>query len=117
MRAIKNEPFFSYLPYFAVHGGHASELARWRHWLNIDSQSVTRKPIFRLAAVLWGLTNLQKRLGWGEAADGEAAVHYSERMNAITYTAARKNLASTMDRVCNDHSPRHRSRLGSSGDA
>ena len=26
-------------------------------------------------------------------------------MNAITYTAARENLASTMDRVCNDRSP------------
>ncbi len=24
-------------------------------------------------------------------------------MNAITYTAARANLATTMDRVCNDH--------------
>lgn len=27
------------------------------------------------------------------------------RMNAISYTAARENLASTMDRVCNDHTP------------
>jgi antitoxin YefM len=26
-------------------------------------------------------------------------------MTAITYTAARENLASTMDRVCNDHDP------------
>lgn len=26
-------------------------------------------------------------------------------MNAITYSAARANLASTMDRVCNDHEP------------
>ena len=26
-------------------------------------------------------------------------------MDAITYTAARENLASTMDRVCMDHSP------------
>jgi antitoxin YefM len=26
-------------------------------------------------------------------------------MDAITYTSARENLASTMDRVCNDHSP------------
>ncbi len=26
-------------------------------------------------------------------------------MNAISYTAARANLASTMDRVCNDHEP------------
>ncbi|MDZ4815733.1 MAG: type II toxin-antitoxin system prevent-host-death family antitoxin [Verrucomicrobiota bacterium] len=26
-------------------------------------------------------------------------------MNAITYTAARENLASTMDRVCADHDP------------
>jgi len=26
-------------------------------------------------------------------------------MNAITYTAARERLASTMDRVCNDHDP------------
>ena len=26
-------------------------------------------------------------------------------MDAMTYTAARANLASTMDRVCNDHEP------------
>ena len=26
-------------------------------------------------------------------------------MNAITYTAARQNLAKTMDKVCNDHDP------------
>ena len=26
-------------------------------------------------------------------------------MNAISYTAARENLASTMDRVCSDHAP------------
>jgi len=26
-------------------------------------------------------------------------------MDAITYTAARANLAKTMDRVCNDHEP------------
>jgi antitoxin YefM len=26
-------------------------------------------------------------------------------MDAVTYTAARANLASTMDRVCNDHEP------------
>lgn len=26
-------------------------------------------------------------------------------MNAITYTSARENLASTMDRVCRDHDP------------
>ncbi len=26
-------------------------------------------------------------------------------MQAITYTAARENLASTMDRVCEDHAP------------
>jgi antitoxin YefM len=26
-------------------------------------------------------------------------------MNAITYTAARERLASTMDRVCDDHDP------------
>lgn len=26
-------------------------------------------------------------------------------MNAVTYTAARENLASTMNRVCEDHAP------------
>ena len=26
-------------------------------------------------------------------------------MDAITYTAARQNLAKTMDKVCNDHAP------------
>jgi antitoxin YefM len=28
-----------------------------------------------------------------------------QAMDAITYTAARANLANTMDRVCNDHEP------------
>lgn len=37
--------------------------------------------------------------------DGEWSVQHAAHMNAITYTAARENLASTMDRVCNDHSP------------
>lgn len=32
-------------------------------------------------------------------------VHDAVHMNAITYTAARENLASTMDRVCLDHDP------------
>ena len=31
-------------------------------------------------------------------------------MDAITYTAARANLASTMDRVCNDHEGEHDAR-------
>jgi antitoxin YefM len=31
--------------------------------------------------------------------------HDAVQMNAITYTAARENLASTMDRVCQDHDP------------
>ena len=31
--------------------------------------------------------------------------HYSVHMNAITYTAARENLASTMDQVCLDRDP------------
>jgi len=32
-------------------------------------------------------------------------VHDAARMTAMTYTAARENLASTMDRVCVDHEP------------
>jgi len=32
-------------------------------------------------------------------------VHYTVHMTAITYTAARENLASTMDRVCLDRDP------------
>ena len=32
-------------------------------------------------------------------------MHYVVHMTAITYTAARENLASTMDRVCLDHDP------------
>jgi antitoxin YefM len=32
-------------------------------------------------------------------------VRHAVHMDAITYTAARENLASTMDRVCNDHTP------------
>lgn len=31
--------------------------------------------------------------------------HYSVHMNAISYTAARENLAATMDKVCSDHDP------------
>lgn len=33
------------------------------------------------------------------------SVHYPVQMTAITYTAARENLASTMDKVCLDHDP------------
>lgn len=33
------------------------------------------------------------------------SVHDNVHMTAITYTAARENLASTMDRVCDDHDP------------
>ena len=32
-------------------------------------------------------------------------MHYTVHMTAITYTAARENLASTMDRVCLDRDP------------
>lgn len=32
-------------------------------------------------------------------------MHDNVHMTAITYTAARENLASTMDRVCVDHDP------------
>jgi antitoxin YefM len=32
-------------------------------------------------------------------------VQYSVQMKSITYTAARENLASTIDRVCEDHAP------------
>lgn len=32
-------------------------------------------------------------------------VHYFVHMKAITYTAARESLASTMDQVCDDHDP------------
>ena len=37
--------------------------------------------------------------------DRYVSVRYYVRMTAITYTAARENLASTMDRVCLDHDP------------
>ena len=37
--------------------------------------------------------------------DTDDSVRDTVQMEAITYTAARENLASTMDRVCNDHSP------------
>jgi len=30
-------------------------------------------------------------------------INWSSKMDAITYTAARANLANTMDRVCDDH--------------
>ena len=32
-------------------------------------------------------------------------VHDTVQMTAMTYTAARENLASTMDQVCSDHAP------------
>jgi antitoxin YefM len=32
-------------------------------------------------------------------------VHDTVHMTAMTYTAARENLASTMDQVCSDHAP------------
>lgn len=31
--------------------------------------------------------------------------HFGVNMDAISYTAARANLASTMEKVCNDHAP------------
>lgn len=37
--------------------------------------------------------------------DANQPVQHTVHMDAITYTSARENLASTMDRVCNDHSP------------
>lgn len=37
--------------------------------------------------------------------DVNQSVRHPVHMDAITYTSARENLASTMDRVCNDHSP------------
>lgn len=37
--------------------------------------------------------------------DGAATVRHRTRMDTISYTAARENLAATMDRVCMDHSP------------
>lgn len=37
--------------------------------------------------------------------DTEQYVHDVVQMKAITYTVARENLASTMDRVCNDRDP------------
>lgn len=37
--------------------------------------------------------------------DANQPVQHADHMDAITYTSARENLASTMDRVCNDHSP------------
>ena len=39
------------------------------------------------------------------AVDAKVSVRHTVHMDAITYTSARENLASTMDRVCNDHSP------------
>ena len=33
------------------------------------------------------------------------AGHYPVHMTAMTYTAARENLASTMSKVCEDHDP------------
>ncbi len=41
----------------------------------------------------------------GGEVDGSKAVRYVVRVSAITYTAARENLASTMDKVCSDHAP------------
>ena len=37
--------------------------------------------------------------------DAPRSVHEPVHMTAITYTAARENLASTMNRVCNDRDP------------
>ncbi len=44
-------------------------------------------------------------LGSGKLVDSPALDIILSSMNAISYTAARENLASTMDRVCADHSP------------
>ncbi len=44
-------------------------------------------------------------LGSGKLVDTPDLYIILSSMNAISYTAARENLASTMDRVCADHSP------------
>ena len=64
----------------------------------------------RLRSSLW----CQKRVGvghWGRCQKNivldtvPVPVHDVVHMTAITYTAAREKLASTMDRVCVDHDP------------
>ena len=44
---------------------------------------------------------------WGDKKELDAHGHVREpvHMTAMTYTAARENLASTMNRVCNDRDP------------
>lgn len=42
---------------------------------------------------------------WGNHLDMPTLVIIIFNMTAISYTAARKSLASTMDRVCADHAP------------
>ena len=46
-------------------------------------------------------------MGSGRAAGNwqPGAVQYPVLMKAMTYTAARENLASTMNQVCDDHDP------------
>ena len=41
----------------------------------------------------------------GQKTGQQSLVRYPVHMQAITYTAARENLASTMSRVCSDHNP------------
>jgi len=69
---------------------HASSLCSWlaalRAWVSLSVAS-------RKASHVKGTVDAKKN------------VRHIVHMNVITYTAARENLASTMDRVCNDHSP------------
>jgi antitoxin YefM len=48
---------------------------------------------------------LSEGLGLAEVMYNRAYMYWSIPMDAITYTAARANLANTMDRVCQDHEP------------
>lgn len=45
------------------------------------------------------------RVTWDRTLTNEVLDSIMSSMNAISYTAARENLAATMDMVCNDHTP------------
>jgi len=59
----------------------------------------------RRASLSSGVDSSRKASHVKGTVDAKKNVRHIVHMNAITYTAARENLASTMDRVCNDHSP------------
>jgi antitoxin YefM len=71
------------------------------HFVKICTLTHFPDPIFLCPSI----TPVGAHLTFWKKSRHYTPVHYPVHMHAITYTAARENLASTMSRVCSDHNP------------